>query len=206
MVRGHVTLAHFFRVDTARILAACKRPFFDYLVSQADFSPGCSRHGFRTRRMARRFCNRDHNLPPLDRDLPKPRKHVSAASQVEWEAVIERNHVQDVADSAHSAHTTIYQLSLRILQSSTLKEFATHVAPEKPDAIYKSRVDRAPMAQPKGPASTAHCLLHRPLLHLQDHRDDEVRLLVKKCQPKILGRHLASQQLKDRQVLQSHKG
>jgi hypothetical protein len=112
--------------------------------------------------------------------------------------VIERNHVQDVPDSARSAHTIIHQLSLRILQSITLKEFATHVAPEKPDAIYKSRVDRAPMAQPKGPASTVLCLLHCRLLYLQDHRDDEVRSLVKKCQRKILGRHLVGQQLKDR--------
>jgi hypothetical protein len=201
-----VTLANFFRVNTARILAACKQPFSGNLVSQADFSAGCSRHGFHTRRMALRFCNQNHNLPPLGRDLPNPRNHVSAASQVIWETVIERNHVQDVPDWTNSVHTTIYQLSLRILQSITLKEFATHVAPEKPDATYKSLVDHAPVVQPKGPASTFHCLLHCRLLYLQDHRDDEVRSLVKKCQRKILGRHLVSQQLKDRRVLQSHKG
>jgi hypothetical protein len=113
--------------------------------------------------------------------------------------VIERNHVQDVPDSARSAHTIIHQLSLRILQSITLKEFATHVAPERPNATDKSLVDRAPVVQPKGPASIyLHCRLHRRLLRLQDHRDDEVRSLVKKRQRKILGRHLVSQQLKDR--------
>jgi hypothetical protein len=182
MVRGLVTLAHFFRVDTARILAACKQPFSGNLVSQADISAGCSRHGFHTRRMALRFCNQDHNLPPLDRDVPNPRNHVSAASQVIWETVIERSHVKDAPDWTNSAHTTIYQLSPRILRSSTPKEFATHVAPERPNATYKSLVDRAPVVQPKGPASTLYCLLYHLLLHLQDHRNDEARSLVKKCQ------------------------